>query len=233
MDNTKDIFGERLMEIRKERGETQQELADSIGITQQSLCRYEQGERTANIDFIRKVAKHYNVPADYFLGLSGAKSYNSDLQAICWYTGLSEKSVIRLRERCNLSVAVFPKGQLHAANVTNEIIEHGYLDSLVQSICQLDNLGDKWENHCKACIKEGNYDYGKYEYAHSLSDEMNMLKFNVYQLINSLLFYRDRRYDILNYSSEGLVDEKAFEVLLSKIMGNEDKNNSKHNPPKE
>lgn len=233
MDITKDVFGERLMEIRKERGETQQELADSIGITQQSLCRYEQGERTANIDFIRKVAKHYNVTADYFLGLSVAKSYNADLQAICNYTGLSEKSIIRLRERCNLSVAVFPKGQLHAASVINKIIEHGYLDNLVRSICQLEDLGDKWETHCKAAIKEGNYDYDKYEYAHTLSDEMNMVKFSINQLINSLILHLDRRYDILNYSSEILIDEKAFEILKNKILEKEVKSNGEHNPPKE
>ena len=233
MDITKDVFGERLIEIRKEHGETQQELADSIGITQQSLCRYEQGERTANIDFIRKVAEHYNVSADYLLGLSGAKSYDADLQTICRYTGLSEKAVNILRDNFNLSVAAFPKGQLHAANIANEIIEHGYFAQLVRLIKELEYLGDKWETHCKTAIKEGNYDYDKYEYAHSLSDEMNMLKFNVYQLINSLLLYRDRRYDILNYSSERLIDEKAFEVLKSKVMGNEVKDNGEHNPSEE
>ncbi len=93
MEQAKDIFGKRLLEIRESKGESQQELADSIGITRQSLSRYELGERTANIDLLKKIAAHYNVCADYLLGLTDNKTTNTDLQAVCGYTGLNEEAV--------------------------------------------------------------------------------------------------------------------------------------------
>ena len=48
--NNVNRFGERLLALREERKETQQQLADAIGITRQSLSRYETNERTPNID---------------------------------------------------------------------------------------------------------------------------------------------------------------------------------------
>ncbi|MCM1380593.1 MAG: helix-turn-helix domain-containing protein [Muribaculaceae bacterium] len=126
MDITKDVFGERLTEIRKEHCETQQELADSIGITQQSLCRYEQGERTANIEFIKKVAEHFNVSADYLLGLSDVRSYDADLNAVCKYTGLNEQAVTVL-SKCNKD---FGKH----IDVINSLISEGYFHDLARRL---------------------------------------------------------------------------------------------------
>lgn len=37
----KQIFGERLLSLREQRNETQEQLAKAIGITRQSLSRYE------------------------------------------------------------------------------------------------------------------------------------------------------------------------------------------------
>lgn len=96
MEQTKDIFGKRLFEIRESRGESQQELADSIDITRQSLSRYELGERTANIDLLKKIAKHYNVSTDYLLGIAKEKTTDPDIQVVCDYTGLSEDAVREL-----------------------------------------------------------------------------------------------------------------------------------------
>jgi len=101
MDDTKNIFGSRLLEVREERGESQQELADSIGITRQSLSRYELGERTANIDLLKKVAEHYNVSADYLLGLTDNKTTDIDLQAVCEFTGLSDNAILTINKNAD------------------------------------------------------------------------------------------------------------------------------------
>lgn len=92
-------FGERLLKLREEREETQQQLADAIGITRQSLSRYETNERTPNIDLIFKVAKHYNISADYLLGLSEIKSSNNKIQNACEVTGLEETAIDVLKKR--------------------------------------------------------------------------------------------------------------------------------------
>lgn len=98
MEQAKDTFGKRLFEIRESRGESQQELADSIGITRQSLSRYELGERTANIDLLKKIAEHYSVSADYLLGLTDNATVDTNLQAVCEYTGLSDKAILTIKE---------------------------------------------------------------------------------------------------------------------------------------
>ena len=98
MEQTKDIFGKRLFKIRESRGESQQELADSIGITRQSLSRYELGERTANIDLLKKISEHYNISADYLLGLTDNATVDTNLQAVCEYTGLSDKAILTIKD---------------------------------------------------------------------------------------------------------------------------------------
>lgn len=90
-------FGEILLKLREEREETQQQLADAIGITRQSLSRYETNERTPNIDLIYKVSKHYNVSADYLLGLSEIKSCDNKIQNACEATGLEESAIEKLQ----------------------------------------------------------------------------------------------------------------------------------------
>ncbi len=87
------VFGERLLNLREERGETQDQLAKAVGITRQSLSRYETNERTPNIELIYNIAKHYEVSADYLLGLSDVKSLDNRVQAACEVTGLSEYAI--------------------------------------------------------------------------------------------------------------------------------------------
>jgi len=91
-------FGERLLKLREERNETQQQLADAIGITRQSISRYETNDRTPNIDLVYNIAKHYNVSADYLLGLSDVKSTEQDMKVACEVTELSEKAALNIKK---------------------------------------------------------------------------------------------------------------------------------------
>ena len=90
---TGDIFKERITKLRKERGLKRQQVADDLGITRASLEFYEKGKRKPDIEMTARIAKYYNVSADYLLGLSEGKIINDDLQAICKYTGLSDTVV--------------------------------------------------------------------------------------------------------------------------------------------
>lgn len=91
------VFGERLLKLREERNETQDQLAKAVGITRQSLSRYETNERTPNIELIYNIAKHYNVSADYLLGLSEVQSLDNRVQAACEVTGLSNAAIAKLQ----------------------------------------------------------------------------------------------------------------------------------------
>lgn len=63
-------FGKRLKELIKEKGISQQALAESIGFSQRAVSKWinQQAEPTENA--IVKCAKYFGVSTDYLLGLS-------------------------------------------------------------------------------------------------------------------------------------------------------------------
>lgn len=61
--------GLRIKEIRRNRNETQQQLGEVIGVVQQSVAAWESGRSLPNIPSLIRMAKHYQVSADYLLGL--------------------------------------------------------------------------------------------------------------------------------------------------------------------
>ena len=60
-------FGRNLAALRKLRGWTQPQLADSLGITLAALTYYERQARNPSADFVGKVAKLFNVSVDELL----------------------------------------------------------------------------------------------------------------------------------------------------------------------
>lgn len=93
-------FGVKIASLRAESGETQQELADALGVRRETVKFWESGDRQIKAADIVKLAKHFEVSADYILGLSEAMSTDLDVQAVSQYTGLNEASLntlIRIR----------------------------------------------------------------------------------------------------------------------------------------
>ena len=63
-------YYERIREIRIKNNETQQQLADLLETTQQVYLKYEKGINEMPIRRIIKLCEHYNLSADYVLGLT-------------------------------------------------------------------------------------------------------------------------------------------------------------------
>lgn len=57
----------RLIALRKERGLTQQQMADSIGIHVNSLKKYESGQAQPSLNVLKKIALALNVSTDFLL----------------------------------------------------------------------------------------------------------------------------------------------------------------------
>lgn len=72
-------FGSRLTSLRHERGVSQKEVAEALGVSQALLSHYEKGIRECGLDFIRKASNYYDVTADYLLGSSENRRGLSDL----------------------------------------------------------------------------------------------------------------------------------------------------------
>lgn len=63
-------FSERLMELRKERNLSQATVARDLGVSLGIICYWETNKSDPTASNIAKVARYFNVSADYLLGLS-------------------------------------------------------------------------------------------------------------------------------------------------------------------
>ena len=67
---SKELFGQRLYEIRKKNHETQTDLGAVLGIAKSRVSEIESGKNTTTAEKIALVCEHYKISADYLLGLS-------------------------------------------------------------------------------------------------------------------------------------------------------------------
>ena len=58
----------RLKELRKQKGISQIRLSFDLDTTQNTISRYENGEREMDYAMLIKVANYFNVSIDYLLG---------------------------------------------------------------------------------------------------------------------------------------------------------------------
>lgn len=67
---SKELFGQRISELRKAYGETQDALAKQLGVKKNQVSEIERGNRTTSAERIALICLHYHVSADYLLGLT-------------------------------------------------------------------------------------------------------------------------------------------------------------------
>ncbi len=64
------LFGERLLQVRKKRKVSQDELAKKLGVHAPVIGRYERGEVKPSIETAARMAEALGVSLDYLTGLS-------------------------------------------------------------------------------------------------------------------------------------------------------------------
>lgn len=95
---TKETFGARLKKLRlKSQYESQDSLAEAVGIARQTLGNYENNSRKPDSEIIIRLSQVLGVSTDYLLGLTDVETPNQTIQAIHKETGLSEAAIRRLR----------------------------------------------------------------------------------------------------------------------------------------
>ena len=62
------LIGKRIKDMRLEKGMSQQELGDLIGVTKVSICGYEKETRDPNMETFIKLLDVLDVSPDYLLG---------------------------------------------------------------------------------------------------------------------------------------------------------------------
>lgn len=92
---------DRLRQLRQDRGISQEELAEMIGISHRQVWRYEKGETKPFGDTVAEIAAVLNTSTDYLLGLSDdpLPQSNNDLSS-------QEQDVIAAWRRGDLVAAI-------------------------------------------------------------------------------------------------------------------------------
>ncbi|MDY4880530.1 MAG: helix-turn-helix transcriptional regulator, partial [Gemmiger sp.] len=81
-------FGEKLQELRKSRGLTQQELAEALYVSRTAISKWESGRGYPSIDSLKEISGFFSVSIDDLLSgeklVSLAKKENqSNIRHIC------------------------------------------------------------------------------------------------------------------------------------------------------
>lgn len=66
----KKVFGQRLLELRKKKGDTQGVLADLLKVTRTQVSDIENGKSGTNLERLVELCEFYHVSADYLLGIT-------------------------------------------------------------------------------------------------------------------------------------------------------------------
>lgn len=61
------IFADKLITLRKKAGWSQEELAEKLGVTRQSVSKWEGAQSVPDIDKILQLARLFGVTTDYLL----------------------------------------------------------------------------------------------------------------------------------------------------------------------
>ena len=125
------VFTERFFGLFGE-NETQEEFGNRLGLSRNTIAQYLNGHRIPDSITLKQICERCNVSADWLLGLSDVKKPDTDLKAVCEYTGLSEEAV----------------NQLHSLNKTDIADVKSFIDTINQLLEQ-DDEGDnvlEWIN---------------------------------------------------------------------------------------
>lgn len=71
---------ERLKELRKSKGISQQQLADVILVSQQSVNKYENHNVEPDIETLIKIAEFFEVSVDYLIGRTNVKEQANNIK---------------------------------------------------------------------------------------------------------------------------------------------------------
>ena len=58
------LLGEKILQLRKKSGLSQEELGEEVGVTRQTISNWELGETQPNPDQLKKLSKTFNVSVD-------------------------------------------------------------------------------------------------------------------------------------------------------------------------
>ena len=125
-----EIIGQRIKDLREEKGLTQLELAKDLNAGRETIARWETGTRDLKTDALIQIAKYFEVSSDYLLGLSEYKT--SQTEAVGINIGLSESNINNLKQLSAPEVYTDDDGETFTDDTKAKIMTE-YLNKFLHS----------------------------------------------------------------------------------------------------
>lgn len=155
------IVGYRIGILLTEQKKMQKELADFLDVQPNVVSNFFTGDRTPNLDQIIKISEFFHTTPNYLLGVTDSQSTDNNLQAMCEYTGLSDRAIQTLHELRERSKgkAIKPEYQSKVSQYQSLIDDHDSKLTLLGSSYSLDDqpedkLLDKYSESIMQVRKE-------------------------------------------------------------------------------
>ena len=87
------IIGQRINKLLVINNVKQKDLAEYLGVPDNTISYFCNGKRMPNTEQIKKISDFFNVSSDYLLGISPVRTKDKDVQFICDYVHLNETSI--------------------------------------------------------------------------------------------------------------------------------------------
>lgn len=132
------MFGERIRSLRKEKGITQSELGEQLGIVKSTVSVYETEVYEPNIETLIKMADYFGVTTDYLLGRSDEKS-DSIIHINRHFSG-AERAIKRIQELIRISHSSQEKEEFCKSNMARPEdfypYTFGYISGLIMAVLE-------------------------------------------------------------------------------------------------
>jgi len=172
----REFIGKRIKEYRLSHGMSQEQLANKLNITKQSVSRYENGDRQANQDMLFLLSNIFNVSIDDFFPESNAKREENLTNEYTYYPTLISAGIpqdvepITKKQKISISDHVMGK---HAgrSDITFLKVDGDSMDNIIPdgSLIAYEPVSDAYKLHNGDIVVYSNdYEYSvKHYYKHN------------------------------------------------------------------
>ncbi len=113
-------IGQKIRELRRRDGRTQEDLAGALGVTAQAVSRWESGGSYPDMEIVPSIANYFGVSIDDLFGYHGEREAKID----ALLAAVDEKDALNLREDCTYDECIAMLREGLAEFPGNERITH-------------------------------------------------------------------------------------------------------------
>ncbi|MBR6680099.1 MAG: helix-turn-helix transcriptional regulator [Clostridia bacterium] len=177
-------FAQTIKNLRKERGNTQEELADNLGISVQAVSKWERGDGLPDIMLLPHIASFYDTTVDFLLGCDSIRKQEDIDEFVKKHQELySQGKTAERLELCRAMQKKYPNDETVLYNLM-KVLQNGYID---ESFDEIVTLGERFIHSSNMEYKVGAIRGLCFSYLHK-GDRKNAQKYADMLPINQDLY---------------------------------------------